>query len=267
MDRYAVIGNPVAHSLSPEIHHAFAAQTGERLYYAKLPAPDGGFSGAAESFFAAGGLGLNVTLPFKVDAFRWVRETRGMATVAGTVNAIKLEEGRPVGFNTDGDGLVADLRALGIEVAGRSLLLLGAGGAVQGVLPSLLGAGVGRLVVANRTVAKANALAGRHPDDVESIPLDALQPGFDLVINGTSAGLRGTGALLDGDIVRGTACYDMFYARDGETPFCQWARRANASMVADGLGMLVEQAGAAFAIWRGVRPDTRAVLGQLRRPR
>ena len=266
MDRYAVIGNPVAHSLSPEIHHAFAAQTGERLHYEKLPAPKDRFRQVAETFFAAGGRGLNVTLPFKTEAFGWVGEALGMAAVAGTVNTIKHENDRAQGFNTDGEGLVADLCALGVELAGRDLLVLGAGGAVQGVLPSLIDAGAGRVVIANRTAAKADALADRHPGRVESRLLEALEPEFDLVINGTSAGLRGADALIDGRIVRDAACYDLLYARDGATPFCRWAKRAGAATVADGLGMLVEQAGAAFSIWRGIQPDTRAVLERLREP-
>ena len=266
MDRYAVIGNPVAHSLSPAIHQAFAAQTGRRLRYEKLPAPKEGFREVAEAFFAAGGKGLNVTLPFKVDAFEWVDGAQGMAAVAGTVNTIKTESGKSLGFNTDGEGLVADFRALGIEVAGRDLLVLGAGGAVQGVLPSLIEAGARRLVVANRTAARAVALAHRHPGKVESRPLEVLEPGFDLVINGTAAGLQGVGALVDSRIVRDVACYDMLYAQDGETPFCRWATGVGASKVADGLGMLVEQAGAAFVIWHGVHPDTRAVVERLRAP-
>ena len=264
MDRYAVIGNPVAHSLSPEIHRAFAEQTGQRLSYEKLTAPAGGFREAADSFFTTGGLGLNVTLPFKGDAFDWVSEARGAAARANAVNTIALEDGRTAGFNTDGEGLLGDLRALGVNVAGRSLLLIGAGGAVQGVLPALVDAGAGRVVVANRTVSRARALAARYPANVESAALDGLAPGFDVVINGTSAGLKGQGALIDERVARDAVCYDMLYARDGSTPFCGWADRAGASAVADGLGMLVEQAGTAFAIWRGVRPDTRKVLEELR---
>lgn len=264
MDRYAVIGNPVAHSLSPEIHHAFAEQTGQRLSYEKLTAPAGGFREAADSFFATGGLGLNVTLPFKGNAFEWVHEARGAAALANAVNTIALEDDRIAGFNTDGEGLVGDLRALGVKLAGRSLLVIGAGGAVRGVLPALVDAGAGRIVVANRTVSRAQAIAARYPAKVESAALDDLIPGFDVVINGTSAGLDGQGALIQERIARDAVCYDMLYARDGATPFCGWAAEAGASAVADGLGMLVEQAGAAFAIWRGVRPDTRKVLEELR---
>ena len=267
MDRYAVIGNPVAHSLSPAIHHAFGEQTGQQLRYEKLRAPAGGFGAAAESFFAGGGRGLNVTLPFKGESFAWVTVARDAAARSGAVNTIDLEGGTTAGYNTDGEGLVNDLEALGIEPAGRRLLLIGAGGAVQGVVPALIDAGAARLVVANRTVARAEALAKRYAAAVESASLGRLQPEFDVVINGTSAGLQGQGALIEPGIARGTACYDMLYARDGDTPFCRWARAAGAAVVADGLGMLVEQAGAAFAIWHGVRPDTREVLARLRRDR
>lgn len=265
MDRYAVIGNPVAHSLSPEIHRMFAGQTGQHLCYDKLAAPAGGFRDAVTSFFAAGGRGLNVTLPFKGEAFAWVTVARGTAARAEAVNTIALEDDTSAGYNTDGEGLVRDLRALGIEPAGSALLVIGAGGAVQGVVPALVDAGAGRVVIANRTVARAEALAARYPGNVESVPLGRLSPGFDVVINGTSAGLQGQGGLIDPGIARGTVCYDMLYARDGATPFCRWARQAEAAKVSDGLGMLVEQAAAAFAIWRGVRPDTREVLNRLRR--
>ena len=265
MDRYAVIGNPVAHSLSPEIHQAFAEQTGQRLDYGILPAPAAGFQETAESFFAAGGRGLNVTLPFKGDAFDWMQETRGAAPGSEAVNTIALEEGRRVGYNTDGEGLVRDLRALGVRLAGLSVLVIGAGGAVRGILPAVVEARAARVVVANRTLAKARTLARRYPARVESAALDRLTPGFHLVINGTSAGLGGQGALIDERVARDAVCYDLLYARDGRTPFCMWAARAGASTVADGLGMLVEQAGAAFDIWRGVRPDTRKVLRELRR--
>ena len=265
MDRYAVIGNPVAHSLSPEIHHAFAAQTGQRLRYGKLRAAADGFRDTAESFFAAGGRGLNVTLPFKGDAFEWVHEARGAALHSEAVNTIALEVGRAAGYNTDGEGLVGDLAALGVDLKGSAVLVLGAGGAVRGVVPALLEAGARRLVIANRTVARAEALAARHQGNVESAALDAVTPGFDVVINGTSAGLTGRGALIDERVARQAVCYDMLYSRDGATPFLAWAGAAGASTVADGLGMLVEQAAAAFAIWRGVRPDSRAVLRALRR--
>lgn len=267
MLRYAVIGNPVAHSLSPEIHHAFAEQTGERLRYEKLPAPAGGFRETAQSFLDGGGLGFNVTLPFKVCAFEWVQEAPGAAARSRAVNTVALKAGRRVGYNTDGEGLVEDLLALGVKLAGRSVLILGAGGAVRGVVPALVEAQAARVVIANRTAAKARALAERHSAGVESAALDELAPGFDVVINGTSAGLKGQGALIEERIARGAVCYDMLYARDGKTPFCEWATRAGASAVADGLGMLVEQAGAAFAIWRGVRPDTRQVLKALRQRR
>ncbi len=264
MDRYAVIGNPVDHSLSPEIHRAFAAQTGQHLRYEKLPAAAAGFRKTAESFLAAGGQGLNVTLPFKGDAFDWVDEARGAALRCGAVNTVAVDGSRTAGYNTDGEGLVGDLMALGVKVKGSALLVLGAGGAVRGVVPALLEAGARRVVVANRTVARAQALAEGYPAGVESAALDTLSPEFDVVINGTSAGLAGHGALIDARIARQATCYDLQYARDGDTPFCSWAKEAGASTVADGLGMLVEQAAAAFAIWRGVRPDSRSVLARIR---
>ena len=266
MDRYAVIGNPVQHSLSPAIHHAFAKQTGQRLRYGKLPAPVAGFRGAAQSFFAAGGLGLSVTLPFKSEAFHWVTAAQGAAVRARAVNCIHWQDGRTLGFNTDGEGLVKDLQALGLAIAGRRLLVLGAGGAVQGILGALVDAGAKQILIANRTAARARSLAARFPGQAEAVALDGAQPAFDLVLNGTSASLQGQAALIDPALVRGAACYDLMYARDGGTPFCCWALKAGAASVADGLGMLVEQAAAMFAIWRGVRPDARAVLAQLRRP-
>ena len=266
MDRYAVIGHPVEHSLSPAIHHAFAKQTGQQLRFCKLPAPVDGFRAAAQSFFATGGLGLSVTLPFKGEAFDWVAAARGAALRARAVNCIHLQDGRTLGCNTDGEGLIRDLQALGVEIAGRRLLVLGAGGAVQGILGDLIDAGAGPILIANRTAARARVLPARFPGRVEAVALDDLQPRFDLILNGTSAGLQGRGDLIDPALARGAACYDLMYARDGATPFCRWAHAAGAASVADGLGMLVEQAAAAFAIWRGVRPDARAVLAWLRRP-
>jgi len=258
------VGNPVAHSLSPQIHRAFAEQTGQRLRYGKLQAPQGGFGTFAEDFFAAAGAGLNVTLPFKGDAFRWVQVVRGAAKRAEAVNTISRERDAFAGYNTDGEGLVRDLRALDLALAGRRVLLIGAGGAAQGVVPALIDAGVAQLTIANRTLARAQRLAARYGANVRSAPLAGLDAGFDLIVNATSAGLGGQGALIDESVATGTVCYDMLYDRDGATPFCLWANEAGAAAVSDGLGMLVEQAGAAFAIWRGVRPDTRKVLEELR---
>ena len=274
-DRYAVIGNPIAHSLSPRIHAAFARAAGEDVSYGTIEAPVDGFADAAAGFFACGhglasGLGLNVTLPFKVDAWRWVDSHDAAATAAGAVNTIVRRQGSMHGCNTDGIGLVTDLTGrLDWPIDGARTLILGAGGAAQGIVAPLKDAGAVALTVANRTVAKARSLARRF--DIRACALDDVGGGWDLVINGTSAGLAGTSAGLagTGDLVApatvvGSRCYDLFYARDGATPFCAWAARHDARAVADGLGMLVEQAAQAFYLWRGVRPETAPVLALLR---
>jgi len=271
MDRYAVVGNPVEHSLSPEIHQAFAAETGERLRYDKLFAPVDGFAATADEFFAHGGRGLNVTLPFKGEACRWVAQAQPAAARCGAVNTIALEGGKTLGFNTDGIGLVRDLEAQAVRITGRSLLLIGAGGAVSGILDALVEADPAAVLIANRTLAKAEALAERHGAMVSASSLEGLDGRFDLIINGTSVGVSDTSAGLGGDgglipprLAAGAQCYDLFYSRDGQTPFCRWAKRAGAAWVSDGLGMLVEQAAAAFAIWRGRAPSTRDLLRSLR---
>ena len=271
MERYAVVGNPVKHSLSPEIHRAFAAQTGERLHYDKLLAPVGGFADTAAAFFESGGQGLNVTLPFKGEACCWVAQAQPAAARCGAVNTIALENGETRGFNTDGIGLVRDLEAQGVEIAGRNLLLIGAGGAVSGILDALVAANPATVRIANRTLAKAEALAKRHGAAVAAAPLRGLNGDFDLIINGTSAGMSENFASSAGDrglitppLAAGAQCYDLFYSRDGQTPFCRWAKQAGAAWVSDGLGMLVEQAAAAFAIWRGRTPSTRGLLRSLR---
>ena len=300
MDRYAVVGNPVEHSLSPEIHRAFAAETGERLRYDKLFAPVDGFADTVDEFFAQGGRGLNVTLPFKGEACRWVAQAQPAAARCGAVNTIALEGGETLGFNTDGIGLVRDLEAQAVRIIGRSLLLIGAGGAVSGILDALVEADPAAVLIANRTLAKAEALAERHGAMVSAAPLEGLDGRFDLIINGTSAGVSDTSAGPGGEalsspphgtppsskaqssrgvvvstwslkagliaprLAAGAQCYDLFYSRDGQTPFCRWAKRAEAAWVSDGLGMLVEQAAAAFAIWRGRAPSTRDLLRSLR---
>ena len=259
--RYAVIGNPVEHSLSPRIHAHFAEAAGVRLRYDKLTAPVAGFAAAADEFFAAGGSGLNVTLPFKVDAWRWVDSRDELAEEAGAVNTIAPGGGMR-GCNTDGVGLVRDLAEnLGWPLAGARTLVLGAGGAVQGILGPLARVGA-VLTVANRTRAKADRLAGQF--NVASASLDDVGEGWDLVLNGTSAGIHGDAALVAPAAVAGSRCYDLFYALDSDTPFCRWARTSAAAQTSDGLGMLVEQAAAAFFLWHGVRPDTAGVLHELR---
>ena len=270
-DRYAVIGNPVAHSQSPRIHAEFARQTGQDIAYDRLPAPLDAFAATARQFFSAGGKGLNVTLPFKHEAWELVDRHDNSARDADAVNTIKLEGDKLVGYNTDGIGLVADIEQnLGFPITGKRVLLMGAGGATYGVMHPVLEQRPDLLVVANRTLDKAISLI-KHFQKFESFALRGIsaQPyadlagaQFDLVINATSAGLSGEMPPLPEHVFAPDAlAYDMVYGRD--TPFLEFARRHGAR-TADGLGMLVEQAAEAFFIWRGVRPRTAPVIAMLR---
>jgi len=264
-DRYAVIGNPVAHSKSPWIHAEFARQTGQDIEYGRIEARLDGFARAVDEFRAAGGRGANVTLPFKEQAFHYCATLSDRARAAQAVNTLLLERDAPSGDNTDGVGLVRDLEAnLGMALAGKRVLLMGAGGAAQGVVAPLLDAGVARLVIANRTLDKARALAKRMPAaPVSACGYDALAgKSFELIVNATSAGLAGEAPRLPEQLLaRGGLAYEMVYGRD--TPFLAWAR-AQGAQACDGSGMLVEQAAESFFLWRGVRPDTRPVLAALR---
>ena len=261
-DRYAVVGNPVAHSKSPQIHAEFARATGQDLEYARLEAPLDGFESTVEAFRAQGGKGLNVTVPFKEAAFRYCRGLSPRARVAGVANTLVLTGTEVFGDITDGVGLVVDLtRNLGFDLRRKNLLLMGAGGAAQGVVQALLDAGVARLLIANRTVSRAQALAARH--GVAACGYEELAgERFDVVVNATSAGLANEAPKLPRSAFKsGTLAYEMVYGRD--TPFLAQARAAGAR-ASDGLGMLVEQAAESFLLWRGVRPDTRVVLEKLR---
>lgn len=260
-DRYAVIGNPVAHSKSPSIHAEFARATGQDIEYGLIEAPLDGFAAAVERWRRSGGKGLNVTLPFKSEAFRLCARVSERARRAQAVNTLRFEDS--FGDNTDGVGLIRDIGDnLGLTLNGRSVVLLGAGGAAQGVAGALLEAGVGRLVIANRTVSKAREVAARFPG-ASACGYDALKrERFDIVINATSAGLADDSPPLPEKLLgKGVLAYDMVYGRD--TPFLAAARSAGAT-ACDGLGMLVEQAAESFFIWRGVRPATRPVLAKLR---
>lgn len=267
-DRYAVFGNPVSHSRSPDIHHAFAAQRGEDLSYQRIEAPLDDFAGALRQFFAAGGKGANVTVPFKEQAFELCDMLTERARQAGAVNTLWHEAGRLHGDNTDGAGLVTDLCInQGWSLAGKQVLMLGAGGAVRGVLGPLLAQAPARLVIANRTEARAQALATRFaatgvPLAVSS--LERLTGRFDVIINAISAGLHGAMPPLPAGLAdAATVAYDMVYGTR-PTPFMEWARRCGAAQTCDGLGMLVEQAAEAYLVWRGWRPATAAVLSALR---
>lgn len=272
MDRYAVIGNPIAHSKSPQIHTAFARQTGEQLSYEALLAPLDGFADTVARFRAEGGRGLNVTVPFKLEAFALADRHTARAQAAGAVNTLAFGADGILGDNTDGAGLVRDLGTnLGCALAGRHILLLGAGGATRGVLLPLLAGRPASLTIANRSVGKAEALAAlfaahAHGSALAACGFDALAGRrFELVINATSASLADElPPLPPGLYAAGALAYDMMYGR-GHTRFMQAALADGAARVADGLGMLVEQAAESFALWRGVRPDTAPVLAALRR--
>lgn len=261
-DRYAVVGNPVAHSKSPRIHAEFARATGQALSYEAIEAPLGGFAGAVAAFRASGGKGLNVTLPFKEEAFALCSEVSERARLARAVNTLMFTKG-VFGDNTDGIGLVRDLAGnLQVDPKGKRVLLMGAGGAAQGLVPALLAAGATELVIANRDMERAQALAGRFPG-LKASGYGALARGFDIVVNATSAGLQGAAPPLPAGILGpGVLAYETVYGRD--TPFLAAARAAGAR-VCDGLGMLVEQAAESFFLWRGVRPATAPVLERLRR--
>ena len=269
MDRYVVMGNPIGHSKSPLIHRLFAEQTGQTLDYATLLAPLDDFSGCARAFFLQG-RGANVTVPFKEDAFRLADTLTERAQRAGAVNMLsKLADGRLLGDNTDGAGLVRDLTVnAGLSLKGKRILLLGAGGAVRGALEPLLGEAPASVVIANRTVEKAERLVELFADlgPVAASGFDWLQEPVDLIINATSASLAGQVPPIAGSLIEPgkTFCYDMMYGKE-PTPFCRWAIEQGAAVAIDGLGMLAEQAGEAFYLWRGVRPDTTPVLAELRR--
>lgn len=265
-DQYAVIGNPVAHSKSPQIHAEFARQTRQDLTYERLLAPIDGFVATADAFRARGGHGANVTLPFKGEAFGYANSLSDRARAAQAVNTLKFEDDTIFGDNTDGAGLVNDVtRNLGCAIAARRVLLLGAGGAARGVINPLLGQQPACLVLANRTLGKAQQLAQNFGGALEALTYAALAGRqFEVVINATSASLAGALPPLPPDLfAAGALAYDMMYGK-GETPFLAFARSEGAATLADGLGMLVEQAAESFLVWRGLRPDTAPVLKLLR---
>lgn len=271
--RYAVFGHPVSHSLSPDIHAQFAAQLGLQIRYDKIEAPLDGFAASVARFLEEGGRGFNVTVPFKEQAFDLVDRLDKAARFAGAVNTVKVDGSTLLGFNTDGAGLVRDLEInLNQNLDASRVAILGAGGAVRGILKPLLAAGVARIALTNRTRAKAEALASLDERVVVTDIADL--PPVDLVINATSAGLAGDAhggaALVAQDVLRVATCYDLLYSSGGSpgsgrsTPFCEYALGLGADRVHDGLGMLVEQAALAFEVWYDQLPATTAVLERLR---
>src|SRR5690606_1010781 len=269
-DRYALVGQPVHHSRSPLIHSLFARATGQRLTYELIEASPEEFEKAVRDFAAAGGRGMNVTVPHKEAAFR-LADTRGPeAEQAGAVNTLTFgPDGEIRGDNTDGIGFLRDLTwNLGWTIEGRRVLVLGAGGAARGILPPLLESSPRELVLANRTLPRAEALEAqfRALGRIEVASFDALAHAgaFDIVVNATSAGLKGEQPPFPESIVgASTCCYGLAYSRSGDTPFVAWARDAGAAEAEQGLGMLVEQAAESFSIWRGIRPDTAPVIREL----
>lgn len=268
-DRYAVIGNPIRHSKSPAIHRAFARAAGIDLEYTTIEAPPGGFLDAIKSFRDGGGLGLNVTAPFKLEAYALADQRSERAEVAGSVNALKFDGRSAEADNFDGIGLVRDIEEnLDYPIAGRRILLLGAGGAARGVAHPLNGQGPAELVIANRDPSRAREIADRLRDGpVRACGYDVIgDEGFDLVINATSASMRGELPPAVSTIFRTDGlAYDLAYGL-GTTPFLALARSVGVQRLADGVGMLVEQAAESFAWWRGIRPGTGAVIRALTVP-
>ena len=265
IDRYAVLGNPIAHSKSPQIHAAFAKQTGQAMHYEAILSPLDGFATTVQNLIAQGFKGANVTVPFKFEAFDLCDGLTERAQAAGAVNTLTFTAGKIEGDNTDGAGLVSDItKNLNVMVQNQRILLLGAGGAAQGVLLPLLEQSV-NLVVANRTIEKAERMVSKMVGFThlsQASTFGGLQGQFDVIINATSTGLTDTALPIpDSIFTKNTLAYDMMYGR--ETPFMAQARR-NGATVADGLGMLVEQAAEAFHLWRGVRPSTQPVIQQLK---
>ena len=278
MNRLAVFGNPIAHSRSPDIHAAFAAQTDIELTYERILVPEGSFVETAKTFFSSGGIGCNITVPCKRDAWEFVDSASDDANVSEAVNTISLDdEGRLKGDNTDGPGLVTDLTDnLGWTLAGKKILVLGAGGAVSGVLANLIKEQPDCVHLHNRTHETAQNLVERFrrfgltgPEQLSAVSREALLDGYDLVINGTSAALAGQKKIeLPSSIIGpSSCCYDMVYG-DKALVFLDWARELGAQNLSDGLGMLVEQAALAFQIWFAkdldTGPDTGPVIDELR---
>jgi shikimate dehydrogenase len=266
-DLYAVMGNPINHSKSPQIHSAFAEQTEQDLIYSAILVPLEKFKEEADSFFRTG-MGLNVTVPFKEDAWQYADTYSSRALRAGAVNTlIKKEDGSIHADNTDGIGMVRDITFNnGCAIKGKRVLVLGAGGAVRGILEPVLEEKPAEVVIANRTVSKAQSLAEDFSDigKISGCGFDQVEGEFDLIINGTSASLSGDLPPIPESVIHAhTTCYDMMYGAE-PTVFNQWAAGLNAGATLDGLGMLVEQAAESFKAWRGVRPESSAVITSIR---
>jgi shikimate dehydrogenase len=266
-DKYAVIGNPIGHSKSPFIHQEFAKQVGHNICYSAELIPLDGLENGLRTLQEGGVKGLNITIPFKEKVWQGLADKSERATLAGAVNTLVFNpDGSRYGDNTDGAGLCQDLTLNhGITLAGKRILLLGAGGAARGVIHPLLGYNPAELVIANRTVSKAHDLVYLFANEVLSASaFEKVSGPFDLIINATSASLQGqTPPIPMETISKQTYCYDMMYG-DTDTAFIQWAKTLQAAKTIDGLGMLIEQAAESFNLWRGIKPDTQPIIDLLR---
>jgi shikimate dehydrogenase len=269
VSRYAVIGKPVNHSKSPRIHSLFAKETEQEMAYEAIEADEESFDSFVTDFFAGGGSGLNITVPYKEKAFALAEQTSDRAGLARAVNTLYVDDqGRICGDNTDGAGLVNDIKTNhGFEIRGGKILILGAGGAVRGALASLIAEQPEAITIANRTVSRA-AQIQQEFSDVFDISVSSYEElgdmPFDLIINGTSLSLSNELPAVAASIIgRDSCCYDMMYA-DTDTVFVSWSKQHGAALALDGLGMLIEQAAESFYIWRGIRPNTQSVIGRIR---
>lgn len=266
-DRYAVIGHPISHSRSPQIHRLFAQQCQQYMIYSAIDVPPGQLTGWVAKFFASGGRGLNVTVPHKQSLLTMPSRLSERTRKAGALNTLVRDpQGQVIGDNTDGIGLIRDLTGhLGLTITARRILLLGAGGAARGVVAPLLDLLPAQLIIANRTMARAEALATAFASSgpVRATTLSDLQGSFDLIINATAASLQGEVPAVSPSVLgKDAVCYDMAYS-DQDTAFVRWAREHGAARACMGLGMLIEQAAESFYLWRGVRPNTASVRAAL----
>ena len=266
MNLFGVFGNPIKHSLSPNIHTQFAQQVGLDIKYDKILAPIDEFDSTAQDFINSGAKGFNITVPFKLDAFKFATKHTEHAKTAGAVNTIRIDKDNYIGHNTDGIGLVNDLtNNLALSLTNKTILILGAGGATQGILMPLLQKNPARVMIANRTASKATTLAndfssygktcGFGLDQIKHDPVD-------IIINATSASLDGKMPDIASGCANGAICYDLMYGK--QTPFMRWADNNQAEQIVDGLGMLVEQAASSFEFWTGIMPQTKPVMENLR---
>ena len=265
-DKYAVFGNPIAHSLSPLIHSFFAKTLNEDIEYGRVLVEEGCFVKAAEAFKASGGKGFNVTAPCKIDAFNYVDKLSDAAKTAGAVNTVKFTKDGILGDNTDGVGFISDLKRLKAKLEGANVLLIGAGGAAQGILYPLVKSDAAKITVVNRTASKASALADKvNCEKVDAQDFDSLTGDFSVIINASSSSLfKELPPLGDAFIKKADFVYDLAYTKEGSTVFTQKAQSLGVKSAFDGLGMLIMQAAASYEIWRCVRPDVEATITYMR---